>query len=234
MINLKREQEVKLQDAINLSQLFSLEIGIKGSAVYDFSCFGLDSNERSRDEYFIYFNNLNCPDNAVILKGATNPAVFDLNLSNLSPDIIGLDFTATIDGDSTMGQISQCTIAIKQNNVVCFQMQMSGSDFINKKAIIAIKIYKCKDVWCLLAVGDGFDGDLSDLLKLYGLEEDSGLPPDPPRQSETQPNPQPQTQSRPQPAPNQHAMQETYPLGDGKIAYKYDSEEFIKWPNDWV
>jgi hypothetical protein len=68
MINLEKGQRVKLQDAIKLSPLFSLEIGIKGNAVYNFSCFGLDSNGRSRDEYFIFFNNLNCPGNAIVLK----------------------------------------------------------------------------------------------------------------------------------------------------------------------
>jgi stress response protein SCP2 len=221
MVNLERGQKVKLQDAINLAQLFTLEIGINGSAVYDFSCFGLDSNGRSRDEYFIFFNNLNCPNNAVVLKGATNPAVFDLNLSNLSPDIIKLGFTATIDGDSTMGKISQCNIAIRQNNAVCFQMKMSGSDFRNQKAIIAIELYK-KDVWRLSAVGNGFDGGLSELLKFYGLEEgeddDNGPPPLPP----------------PPQAASGQTMQETYQLPNGSTAYKYDGEEFIKSADDWV
>jgi stress response protein SCP2 len=232
MVNLEKGQKVTLQDALNPLRLFSLEIGIKGNAVYDFSCFGLDRNGRSRDEYFIFFNNLNCPDNALVLKGATNPAIFDVNLSNLSPDIIKLGFTATIDGDSTMGQISQCTIAIKQNNVVCFQMQMSGSDFRNQKAIIAIEIYK-KDVWRLSAVGNGFDGGLSELLKFYGLEEgedDSASPP-------PLPGPEPVSQQQstpPQQVVSGQTMQETYQLANGSTAYKYDGEEFIKSPDDWV
>jgi stress response protein SCP2 len=232
MFNLEKGQKVKLQDALNLAQLFSLEIGITGSAVYDFSCFGLDRNGRSRDEYFIFFNNLNCPDNAVILNNATNPAVFDINLSNLSPDIIKLDFTAAIDGDSTMGQIAQCNIAIKQNNTVCFQMQMSGSDFRNQKAIIAIEIYK-KDVWRLWAVGDGFDGGLSELLKFYGLEEGEDAVNGPPPPPLPEPIPRQQSQPLPQAASGQ-AMQETYPLPNGSTAYKYDGEEFIKSADDWV
>jgi stress response protein SCP2 len=248
MINLEKGQKVKLQDVINPSMPFELEINIKGNAVYDFSCFGLDNNRRSRDEYFVFFNNLTCPDNAIVLKGATNPAVFDINLSSLPPDIIKLGFTATIDGNATMGQISNCSINIRQNNTAYFQMQMSGSDFRNQKAIIAIEIYK-KDVWRLSAVGDGFDGGLSELLKFYGLEEadDSDLPPTPSPPPESPPPPRLQAlpenppPSRPQtpPPPNTggvrgQAMQETYQLVDGRTAYKYDGEEFIKSADDWV
>jgi stress response protein SCP2 len=246
MIDLKKGQRVKLQEAIDPSMPFALEIGIKGNAVYDFSCFGLNSSEKCpKEEHFVFYNNLSCPNNAVILRGATNPAVFDINLSNPPADIIKLAFTATIDDNSTMGQISQCNIAIKQNNAACFQMQMSGSDFENQRAIIAIEIYK-KDVWRLSAVGNGFDGGLSELLKLYGLEEadgsgtssDSGQPPTPSPQPESPPPPRPQTP----PTGGRHGQdtQKTYKkvCVDGKEgdAYKYDGEEFIKdyKGKDWV
>ncbi len=71
-----------------------------------------------------------------------------------------------------MGNISNFTFAVNQNGANAISLKLSGTDFSQEKAIIAIEVYR-KDSWRFNAVARGFNGGLSDLLRNYGGEEDS-------------------------------------------------------------
>jgi stress response protein SCP2 len=161
----------KLTDYIDPSKEISVDITVSGPAVYDYCCFGVDGNNKLSDErYMIFFNQTKSPANEIVLalNDGGGGASYHVNLSHLPNSINKLVFTASIDGDGTMGAISRCSVNIGGSSQL--QLNLSGSDFKNEKAIIVIEIYK-KDVWRISAVASGFNGGLSDLLKAYGGEE---------------------------------------------------------------
>jgi stress response protein SCP2 len=153
-----------------------VEIAISGPAEYDFCCFGVDAGDKlSDDRYMVFFNQTNSPGNEIIFSQAGKSAVYRVNLDRLPPSIAKLVFTVSIDGNGTMGAIGSCNLKLLQNNSAALQLDLTGKDFQNEKAIIAIEVYK-KDVWRIAAVAGGFNGGLAELLKNYGGEEAAATP----------------------------------------------------------
>jgi stress response protein SCP2 len=167
---MRRGFKAKLTDALDPNQPFSVEVSISGNAEYDFSCFGLNGDEKlSDDRYFVFYNNERSPRNEISLSQTSGNAVFTVNLTTLPAQIQRLCFTVNIDGNGVMREIAACCASIKQNGAVAFRLNMTGSDFQNQKAIIAVEIYK-KEQWRVSAVAAGFNGGLPDLLRRYGGE----------------------------------------------------------------
>ena len=81
-----------------------------------------------------------------------------------------LVFTASIDGNGTMGNISGFDVTITQDGREPLLLHMTGADFSAEKAIISIELY-IKTEWRYSAVAMGFNGGLSDLLAYYGGQE---------------------------------------------------------------
>lgn len=140
---------------------------------FDLSCFGLDTdNKLSDDRYFIFFNQKTSPCGSLIALGGqgTGQENFQVNLDKLPNSIRKLVFTVTVDGAETMSQISRGQLQILDNNAEVANFEFSGNDFKDEKAIVIGEIY-FKDVWRFAAVGQGFNGGLSALLKHFGGEE---------------------------------------------------------------
>lgn len=170
MPELIKGSRCRLDEYINPSESFRVELKIDGSAIYDFSCFGVDAdNKLSDDRYMIFYNQPSSPEQAITY----DDGAFDIDLSKLPFSINKLVFTASIDGQGTMGEIASHTVNISQNNNTALSMSLSGRDFSNERAIISIEIYFYqKDTsWRVRAVASGFNGGLSDLLKFFGGEE---------------------------------------------------------------
>lgn len=162
----------KLQDYTDVNSEIEVCMKIDGNSVYDFCCFGVDSNNKlSDDRYMCFYNCTASPENEIkYASQSANSAKFNIMLSNLPEKINKLVFTVSIDGNSTMGQISSHTISITQNGDEAVGISLAGSDFSKEKAIISMEIYK-KDVWRAAFIANGFNGGIGDLLKLYGGEE---------------------------------------------------------------
>ena len=155
-----------------------VDMSITGNAVYDFSCFGVDYDDKlSDDRYMIFYNQPESPNGEIKYASENSRAEFAVNLSSLPLSIAKLVFTASIDGAGTMGEISSHTLTIETEND-SMTMNLSGSDFHSEKAIISIEIYR-KDCWRVNAVASGFNGGLSDLLRNYGGQEMTSPPPEP-------------------------------------------------------
>lgn len=162
----------KLQDYTDVNSKIEVCMKIDGNAVYDFCCFGVDCNNKlSDDRYMCFYNCAASPSNEIeYTSNSSNSAEFNIMLNSLPEKINKLVFTVSIDGNSTMGQISSHTISIRQNGKEVLGISLAGSDFSKEKAIISMEIYK-KDVWRTGFIANGFNGGIDELLKLYGGEQ---------------------------------------------------------------
>ncbi|MBQ7502130.1 TerD family protein [bacterium] len=166
----------KLEEKLSLSQPIDVKLSIAGTSVYDFSCFGVDKNNKlSDDRYMIFYNQLASPNREITLSLGEKEARFSVTPAKLPNSIEKLVFTASIDGAGSMNNIVSHDIAVSQNGRAVFNSRYAGGMFQAEKAIISLEIYK-KDVWRVNFVGQGFDGGLSELLKHYGGEEIQAAP----------------------------------------------------------
>lgn len=176
-MQLARGMRDKLTNHLDCNLPITVDMAISGSSVYDFCCFGVDSQGKLSDEaYMIFYNQTSSPKQEILYKAGNNSASFQVALNQLPATINKLVFTVSIDGNGTMGSIGNHTLRILQNNTEKLSMSLSGSDFHQEKAIISIEIYR-KDEWRINAVANGFNGGLSALLAAYGGTEASDAAP---------------------------------------------------------
>lgn len=172
----------KLEDNFDINRPLVVRLQISGAAVYDFSCFGVDANEKlSDDRYMIFYNQTAAPQNEITYAEISGGAEFTINLSKIPNSIQKLVFTGSIDGAGKMGEISSHKIFIAQDGRENISAEFGGGDFQNEKAITALEIYR-KNGWRFNVVARGFDGGLDVLLKFYGgeqIEEQEPAPPPP-------------------------------------------------------
>ena len=160
------------------ADIIAVDMNISGDGVYDFSCFGVDSDEKlSDDRYMIFYNQTESPGREITYTSSDNGASFSVDLASLPASVAKLVFTASIDGDGTMSQIAAHTLRITAGSEE-LAMTLSGSDFQDERAIISMEIYR-KDGWRVNAVASGFNGGLSELLRHYGGEEMTDMNPKP-------------------------------------------------------
>lgn len=187
MKNIIRGERLKLSD-LTSSQLLQVGISINAPSgmLIDISCFGVDEyNQLSDDSYFIFYNQKTSPCGSLCSLGAkdSDQERFQVDLAKLPKKIRRLVFVATIDGNGTMSQITSGYLRLIVNNAEVGRFNFTGSDFSTEKAIMVSEIY-FKDLWRFTAVGQGFAGGLSELLKHFGGVEISEpapvIPPPPP------------------------------------------------------
>ena len=168
MNDFARGQKGKLADlGCNSPFTVELDIGAAGMAV-DVSCFGVDSADQLSDErYMVFYNQLASPEGAVKLDLGSGKARFAVNLEALPASIAKLVFVAAIDGNGTMRTIGQSAMTLGS----AVRFPWSGADFQDEKAVIVGEIYRKDGVWRFGAVGQGFNGGLSALLKHFGGAE---------------------------------------------------------------
>ncbi|MCM1132852.1 MAG: TerD family protein [Ruminococcus flavefaciens] len=178
-MDLQRGMRDKLEKYVNTNGVLDIKMSIDGADKYDFCCFGVDSADSLTDSRYIVFRNQkSSPISEIQYSSSGNSAVFSVNLSLLPANISKLVFTASIDGDSAMGNITSHTFSLSQNGTDAVRFYMTGNEFEKEKAIITVEIYR-KDGWRINAVARGFNGGLGDLLKSYGGKEVTLPPPQP-------------------------------------------------------
>ncbi|MES2932482.1 MAG: TerD family protein [Pseudomonadota bacterium] len=133
----------------------------------DIACFGLDANDKlSDDRYMVFFNQKSCPGDAVTLALGDGKATFNTDVARLPDSIHKLVFAASIGGEGTMRKLGSSSMRLGNAAFV-----FSGSDFQDEKAVIVGELYKRDGQWRFGAVGQGFNGGLSALLKHFGGTE---------------------------------------------------------------
>ncbi|HEX8615244.1 MAG TPA: TerD family protein [Telluria sp.] len=168
MTNFSRGQKGKLAD-LGLSTPFNVLVDIDaGGLVIDISCFGLDAGDKLSDErYMVFYNQLASPANEIRMTLAGRAASFAVNLDALPASIAKLVFVAAIDGNGSMRSVGASSIKLGDS----VQFPWSGADFQDEKAVIVGEIYRKDGIWRFGAVGQGFNGGLSALLKHFGGTE---------------------------------------------------------------
>ena len=178
-MKVQRGTRDKLEKYFNLNQPLKIKIQIGGAAVYDYTCFGVDADEKlSDDRYMIFYNQTVSPQNEISYVEIGGGAEFTLNLEKIPASIQKLIFTGSIDGAGKMSEISACKIFIEQGGRENILAEFTGADFQNEKAVTALEIYR-KNGWRFNIVARGFDGGLDVLLKFYGGEQLEEIQPAP-------------------------------------------------------
>ena len=171
MQQLQRGMRGRLGQLLNLSQEITVEMQTAGSAVYDYTCFGIDAaGTLSDDRYMVFYNQTQSPAGEITYAPNGRDAVFRMRLDRLPQTVDKLIFTVSIDGAGTMGQIGSHTVRISQNGQPQLMLSLRGADFRNERAIISVELYR-KGEWRYAAVAGGFDGGLPDLLRHFGGEQ---------------------------------------------------------------
>ncbi|OUD12500.1 vWA domain-containing protein [Thioflexithrix psekupsensis] len=169
-----RGQKLKLSEITDAQQLrIGISINTANAMVLDISCFAVDVNHQlSDDRYFIFYNQLQSPCGSLVSLGAVggDQMQFAIDLARLPSFIHKLVFVVTVDGDGVMSQIKNGYLRLLSQEIEQARFRFIGSDFAQEKAIIVAEIY-LKEVWRFSAVGQGFNGGLSQLLSHFGGQE---------------------------------------------------------------
>lgn len=183
----KRGTRDKLEKYFDLNSPLKVTLTVEGAATYDYCCFGVDKDDKlSDDRYMIFYNQPTSPDGEIVSAEIPSGMAFTLQLNNLPPTIQKLVFTASIDGASTMGEISRHKISVGDK----ISAQFDGTNFAGEKAITSLEIYRKGGVWRFNVVARGFNGGLDALLAFYGGELSDDEKPAPPPQREPPTHPQ--------------------------------------------
>ena len=173
MTSFTRGQKGKLAD-LGLNGPFPVALALAAGALeVDVSCFGLDANgQLSDDRYMVFFNQKSAPDQAVTLELGGASALFQVDLARLPASIDKLVFTAATEQGS-MRALGPSSLTLGQGQG---EFAFSGADFQDEKAVIVGELYRRDGAWRFGAVGQGFAGGLSALLKHFGGSEAGATP----------------------------------------------------------
>jgi len=95
MTNIQRGFRCKLEEHVNIGAEFTVDVSVAGSATYDYSCFGVDANNKlSDDRYMVFYNQTASPNNEIVLSQSSAGATYRVNLSKLPASINKLVFRA--------------------------------------------------------------------------------------------------------------------------------------------
>jgi len=165
---------------------FTVGLGWDGNAsntgeAYDVdaSVFVLGENGKLlSDQHFVFYNNLQSPDMAVVHSGDNTTGAGDgddeqiqIDLSKISPAATEISFVVTIhkaqERRQNFGQIRNSFIRIiDASNTVLVKYELD-EDFSIETAVQFGRIYKRNNEWKFEAVGNGMKGGLQDYLNKY-------------------------------------------------------------------
>lgn len=149
----------------------------------DSSVFLVGSNGRTNhDEDFIFYNNLESRNKAVIHAGDNRTGEGDgddeqiiLEFDKMPADVERMAVAVTIyeamERGQNFGQVSNAYVRVLDEatgtELVRYDL---GEDFSIETALVVCEIYRHNGEWKFSAVGSGFQGGLAALCKNYGLD----------------------------------------------------------------
>ena len=149
----------------------------------DASVFLVGSNGKTNhDEDFIFYNNLESRNKAVIHTGDNRTGEGEgddeqiiLEFDKMPADVDKMAVTVTIyeamERGQNFGQVSNAYVRVIDeatgSELIRYDL---GEDFSVETAIVVCEIYRHNGEWKFSAVGSGFQGGLAALCKNYGLD----------------------------------------------------------------
>ena len=186
-INLAKGERVNLSEEVPSLQNIGVGLGwdtnrndSEADFDLDVSVFMLDvSGKVTEDKYFVFYNNLQSPDGAIIHQGDNRTGEGDgddesliITLNKMNPSIIKLIFIVTIDDaikkSQNFGQVSNAFIRIYDldTNVEIAKYNLD-ENFSTETAIEFGRLYKKDNSWRFKAVGTGYNNGLQDFVNLF-------------------------------------------------------------------
>lgn len=185
MEQIRRGQRLSISNLSGVSLTnhpFQILLTISGlSSDIDFSCFGVDSEQKlSDDRYMTFFNQPKSPCGSVAWSPVNKDTTgFHFVLPTLPQSIDRIIIAATIDGAQTMRYMTSGSLKIGfPNGQTVAEFNFNGTDFTEEKALIVGEIYRKDGDWRFSATGQGFNGGLDALVRYLGGEvNDTPTPP---------------------------------------------------------
>lgn len=116
-MEISRGMRDKVDKFLSIDQDFEVSMIVNGKDEYDYSCFGVDNNDKlSDDRYMVFYIQEKSPEDEIKYFRKANTARFIINLSKLPAKINKLVFTVSVEGNGTMGAIQSHAVAIRQDN----------------------------------------------------------------------------------------------------------------------
>ena len=183
MINLQKGQRIEV-GLENVCVGLGWDPNTNGGEDFDLdaSAFMLNKNGKlPNDEYFVFYNNLTSPDNAVSSSGDDmtggnsddgDDEILTINLSNISSEIQEIIFTATIynaeERKQNFGQVHNAYIRIynadKNEEIARYDLD---EDFSIETAVEFGRLYRRNGIWKFEAIGIGHRGGLQFFVDKY-------------------------------------------------------------------
>ena len=148
----------------------------------DASIFMIDKNGKTREDGFIFYNNLKGPNNSVIHQGDNRTGDGDgddeqiyIDLDLIPADIERLAITITIDEadrrNQNFGMVRNAYCRLVNNDTNEEQLRFDlENEFSIETALVVAELYRYNGGWKFNAIGAGFSGGLLALCKNYGLD----------------------------------------------------------------
>ena len=83
-MEIQRGMRDKLEKYVDTTKMIEVKLNIVGNAVYDFSCFGVDINNKlSDDRYMVFYNQKTSPNGEIEYIEGNNCAVFKVMTNSI-------------------------------------------------------------------------------------------------------------------------------------------------------
>jgi len=156
----------------------------QGSAAFDLDLVLFECDQNSKvvdDEHFIFYNNLQDPEGAVIHSGDNRTGEGDgddeiahIDFSKINPNVsrilIGVTIYQARANHQNFGMVDNAYIRIVNEETGEEMLKYDlGEDFSTQTSVIFAEIYKNGTDWKFKAVGEGYEKELVDFCHEYGV-----------------------------------------------------------------
>lgn len=158
----------------------------QGSAEFDLDLVIFECNEQKRcisERYMVFYNNpaLADPEGAIIHSGDNRTGAGDgddetakIDLSKVSPEVQSIIIAVTIHGakvnNQNFGLVDNAFVRLVDESGTEVLRYDLGEDFSIQTSVVFAEIYRNGDDWKFRAVGEGYEKELEDLCREYGLD----------------------------------------------------------------
>lgn len=179
----KKGQKVSITKNIMSDKIIiALEWGYKKECFdLDVSVFMMDTNNKTAEADFIFYNNTISRNNAIKLHSDFGKSLIDsydevveISLNSIPANIKLLALTITVDEELknkySFADLKDAKLKVidASNNKEIISYEFT-ENMARENAIVASEIYKHKDEWKINCIGSGFNGGLQALCDNYGI-----------------------------------------------------------------
>lgn len=167
-------QKIALNQIFQTSDLFTLRIQINATFEIDVSSFGLGTGDTLfNDDYMTFYNQPQTPAAEVRYQQQLNTHLFHFNLHNIrhaqTPRFVLCAAVNDSQKNLRDAQSIQIELLNSADQIVATYV-LSPHCFSQEKAAMLVEVYFKNDAWRLAAIGQGFNGGLSALVRYFGAE----------------------------------------------------------------